>query len=102
MVGALQGTGVLLLLSVFFAYVLAPIVCAVRRRVRWGRRRRPISNAAALLLIYFVLFAPVAVGARNGREPVVRWVTVTAPSTVDRLFSGGRIAPLDRAIAESM
>lgn len=94
----LEGAAVLLLLSVFFAYVLAPVVPAVRRRLRIGRRRRPISDAAALSLIYFVLFAPAVFLWPSAEGAVRRWVTVTAATTVDRLFSGGNLAPFDRLI----
>jgi predicted PurR-regulated permease PerM len=94
----LEGAAVLLLLSVFFAYVLAPAVPPVRRRLRIGRRRRPISDASALLLIYVLLFVPAAFLWPSAEGAVRHWVTVTAPTTVDRLFSGGSLAPLDRLI----
>jgi predicted PurR-regulated permease PerM len=95
----LEGAGVLLLLSVFFAYILAPAVSAVRRRVRVGKRRRPISDAAALLLIYAVLFLPALLIWPSVADAVRHWVTVTAPTTVDRLFAGGSFEPLDRVLA---
>jgi predicted PurR-regulated permease PerM len=101
MLRAIEGTGVLLLLSVFFAYLLAPAVVVVRRRVRWGRRQRPVSAAVAILIVYVAILVPGAVVWRLAKEDVVRWVNVTAPASVNRLFSGGRIAPLDRAIARA-
>jgi predicted PurR-regulated permease PerM len=94
-----EGAGVLLLLSVFFAHVLAPVVPAVRRRVRVGRRRRPVSEAAALLMIYFVLFAPLALMWPRVRDGVTHFVRVTAPTTVDRLFTHGPVAPIDHVLA---
>jgi predicted PurR-regulated permease PerM len=91
----IEGAGVLLLLSVFFAYVLAPIVCAVRRCVRIGRRRRPISDAAAILILYVVIFVLGFALWRISKPEVQHWVAVTAPASVDRLFPGGPNAPLD-------
>ena len=45
MLAAIQGGAVLLLLSVFFAHMLAPAVVALRRRVRIGPRQRPDVTA---------------------------------------------------------
>jgi predicted PurR-regulated permease PerM len=98
-VRVIEGAGVLLLLSVFFAYVLAPAVCAVRRRVRIGRRRRPISGAAAMLLLYVVIFVPGFALWRESKPAVKHWIAVTAPASVDRLFPGGPNAPLDSVLA---
>jgi len=47
----LEAGGVLLLLSLFFAYLCAPACDIVRRRVRVGRKGRPISTAGALLIL---------------------------------------------------
>lgn len=91
----------LLLLSVFFAYVLAPAVPAVRRRVRIGHRRRPISDAAAILLLYAVIFVPGVLLWRMSEAAVKHWVAVTAPASVDRLFGGGTIAPLEAVLAHA-
>jgi predicted PurR-regulated permease PerM len=99
--GAIEGAGVLLLLSVFFAYVLAPALPPVRRLVRVGRRRRPISDATAIVLLYIVLFVPGALLWRTSEAAVKHWVAVTAPSSVDRLFDGGTIAPLDALLAHA-
>lgn len=85
------GAGVLLLLSVFFAYLLAPALPPIRRRVRIGRRHRPISDAAAILLIYIVIFVPVGVVWRTSAAAVRHWIAVTAPASVDRLFAGDAI-----------
>jgi len=92
---------VLLLLSVFFAYLLAPVVPPVRRRVRIGRRRRPISDAAAIVLLYAVIFVPGALLWRMSEAAVKHWVAVTAPASVDRLFAGGTIAPLEAVFAHA-
>jgi predicted PurR-regulated permease PerM len=95
------GGAVLLLLSIYFAYLIAPAVVAVRRRVRVGARKRPISDPAAILLIYILVFVPAVLGWRNGRDNVEEFVNVTAPNAVERLFSGSAIQPLDRAIARA-
>ena len=101
MLRLVEGAGVLLLLSVFFAYVLAPAVPPVRRLVRVGRRRRPISDAAAILLLYVVIFVPASLLWRVSEPAVRHWVAVTAPASVDRLFAGGRIVPLETLIAHA-
>ena len=56
MLRAIQGGGVLLVLSVFFAYMLAPVDAGLRCRVRIGRRKRPLPRAVSLTLLYAVLF----------------------------------------------
>ena len=101
MLRAVEGVGVLVLLSVFFAYLLAPAVAGVRRRVRTGGRNRPISRAAALALLYAILLVPVALTLRFSGDAVARWVHETAPAAVDRLFSGANSQALDRAIARA-
>ena len=101
MIRAIQGISVLLLLSAFFAYVLAPAVAGVRRRVRIGRRKRPLSRASALLVLYAVLFAPAALAWRFSEDRVTEWVRVTAPASVDRLFGRNDFGALDRLIARA-
>jgi predicted PurR-regulated permease PerM len=86
---------------VFFAYVLAPALPPVRRLVRVGHRRRPISDATAILLLYIVMFVPGVFLWRMSEKAVRHWVAVTAPASVDRLFAGGTIAPLDRMLAHA-
>jgi predicted PurR-regulated permease PerM len=98
---AIEGGGVLLLLSVFFAYLLAPAVAAVRRRVRFGRRQRPVTDATAIALIYMVIFVPTAVLWPAARDGVSHWVHVTAPEAVDHLFRGGKLTPLNGMIARA-
>jgi predicted PurR-regulated permease PerM len=88
-------------LSLFFAYVLAPALPPVRRLVRVGRRRRPISDATAILLLYGVILVPGVVLWRTSEAAVKHWVAVTAPASVDRLFAGGTIAPLDAVLAHA-
>ena len=56
-----EGVAVLLMLSVFFAYLTAPAVATLRQRLRIGRRQRPISNNAALALLYGTLVLSIVV-----------------------------------------
>jgi predicted PurR-regulated permease PerM len=101
MLGAFQGGAVLLLLSVFFAHVLAPAVVSLRRRVRIGPRHRPLSRPAAILLLYLTVFVPGAFVWRGTQDAAVHWVHVTAPAAVERLFSGGNFEPFERLIARA-
>jgi len=98
MLGAFQGGAVLLLLSVFFAHVLAPAVAALRRRVRIGPRQRPMSRPMAILLLYLVVFVPGALLSRGAHDDAIHWVHVTAPASVERLFGGGNLEPFERLI----
>src|SRR6266516_270915 len=100
MVGAIQGAGVLVLLSAFFAYLLAPAVAAVRRRVRIGRRKRPVSDAVALALIYAGVFLPSAVAWHLFNDRVTYWVQRTAPQAVDQLFRGSDFKAFELAMAQ--
>ena len=99
MLHTLEGGGVLLLLSAFFAYVLAPAVAALRRRVRIGPRQRPLSHATALLILYVLIFVPGTLIFRGSADRVTHWVQVTAPDTVDQLFGTGDYRSLDRLLA---
>jgi predicted PurR-regulated permease PerM len=95
----IEATGVLLVLSVFFAYMLAPAIPPIRRRIRIGRRQRPISDAAAICLLYLVLFIPGAVVWRMSEQEVKHWIAVTAPASVDRLFAGDPTPILETVFA---
>ncbi|MCX6545963.1 MAG: AI-2E family transporter [Acidobacteria bacterium] len=97
----IQGGAVLLLLSMFFAYLLAPAVAEMSSRVRVGRRGRPLSRPAAIILIYLILFIPGALAWRASSDRVEQWVRVTAPAAVDRLFGGGDLEAIDHLIAEA-
>jgi len=101
MLRAIEGVGVLLLLSVFFAYLLAPAVAGIRHRLRAGGRHRPVSRASALVVLYAVLFVPGALVWRVAGDGIAHWVHVTAPDAVDRLFSGGNLQAVDRTIARA-
>jgi predicted PurR-regulated permease PerM len=98
MLRAIEGFGVLILLSAFFAYLLAPIVAAVQRLVRMGSRQRPLSRAGALALIYLVLFVPGALVWRASSAQVEHWVKVTAPDSVNLMFSGDNTRAFDAFI----
>ena len=95
----IQGGGILLLLSMFFAYLLAPAVAAVSGTVRIGRRGRPLSRGAAIALLYAILFVPVALAWRFSSEPIAEWVHVTAPRAVEHLFGGSDFAAIDRFVS---
>ncbi|MGH9140531.1 MAG: AI-2E family transporter [Vicinamibacterales bacterium] len=97
----IKGGSVLLLLSMFFAYLLAPAVDVVSRRVRVGRRGRPLSRGASLALIYAVLSVPIGLAWRFASEPISAWVHVTAPNTVEHLLGGGDFETIDRVIASA-
>lgn len=94
-----EGVAVLLMLSVFFAYLTAPAVAALRQRVRIGRRQRPISTTAALALLYGNLVLAILVVWRLSSDGITHWVYVTAPAAVDRLFTSAQTEPLNRIIA---
>jgi predicted PurR-regulated permease PerM len=95
----IQGGSVLLLLSMFLAYLLAPAVDIVSRGVRINRRGRPLARTAALVLIYVILALPVALAWRFARDPIAAWVHVTAPTAVEHLFGGGDFETIDRILA---
>ena len=99
MLSVLEGASVLLLLSIFFAYILAPAVPFVRRRVRVGRRQRPISDAVAIALLYLAIFVPAGLTWRLAAPAVHHWIAVTAPASVDRLFAGGGMASVERTLS---
>lgn len=95
----IQGSGILLLLSMFFAYLLAPAVVFISTRVRLRRRGRPLSRPVAILLLYVILFVPGAVAWHFSSEGIGHWVDVTAPESVDHLLSGGDFETIDHLIA---
>jgi predicted PurR-regulated permease PerM len=51
----------LLVLSIFFAYLLAPLVDLVQRPVRIGGKERSMPRALAIAVVYIALFFAVAV-----------------------------------------
>ena len=92
---------ILLLLAMFFAYVIAPAIDAVSRRVRLGRRRRPLSRPLSIVVVYVALFACGALAWHRAAPIVGRWVHVTAPAVIDRVFTGDRRpAAVDRLYAD--
>jgi len=92
MLRAVEGGCILGLLAVFLAYLLAPVLDAVRRRTKVGRRQRPLSRSAAILLMYSAL-AIVGVTAWRIAAPIVRtWTRVTAPALLERVFTSSKRA----------
>ena len=92
---------ILLLLAMFFAYVIAPAIDAVSRRVRLGRRWRPLSRPLSIVIVYVALFACGALAWHRAAPIVERWVHVTAPAVIDRVFTGDRRpAAVDRLYAD--
>ena len=69
----IKGGSVLLLLSLFFAYLLAPAVDVVSRCVRIGTRAAGrCRGAPSLTLIYVLLSMPVGLAWRFAREPIAQ------------------------------
>ena len=97
----IKGGSVLLLLSMFFAYLLAPAVDIVSRSIRPGPRGRPLSRGASLAVIYVLLSVPIGLAWRFASEPIVHWVRVTAPDTVEHLFGSRDFEAIDRLIAST-
>jgi predicted PurR-regulated permease PerM len=95
----IQGGSILLLLSMFFAYLLAPAVVQISSRVRLRRRGRPVSRPVAILLLYLILFIPGAVAWHFSSARIEEWVRVTAPESVDHLLSGGDFDTIEHLIA---
>jgi predicted PurR-regulated permease PerM len=98
MLRVIEGAFALLLLSVYFAYIVAPVAATVRRRMRFGPRRRPVSQAAAILILYAAMSVAGVLLWRTFSASVVHWVTVTAPSSVDHLFGNASPAQVERVI----
>jgi len=92
---------ILLLLAMFFAYVIAPAIDAVSRRVRLGRRRRPLPRPLSIVVVYVALFACGALAWHMAAPIVGQWVRVTAPAVIDRVFTGDRRpSAVDRLYAD--
>ncbi len=95
-----QGVGVLLLLSAFFAYILVPIVDGVRLRARFGPRRRPVPIWVVLAALYLVIFSAAFLVWRASASRIRTVINVSAPAAIDRLFSGGGgPGPIDKVLA---
>ena len=60
---ALQGVILLLLLSMLFAYLIAPLVEFLCRPVTWGRRPWAIPRPLAIAMVYLALFASVGIAS---------------------------------------
>src|SRR6476660_8824392 len=60
---ALRGVILLLLLSMLFAYLIAPLVEFLCRHVTWGRRPWAIPRPLAIAMVYLALFASVGIAS---------------------------------------
>ena len=60
---SLQGVILLLLLSMLFAYLIAPLVEFLCRPVTWGRRPWAIPRPLAIAMVYLALFASVGIAS---------------------------------------
>jgi predicted PurR-regulated permease PerM len=60
---ALQGVILLLLLSMLFAYLIAPLVEFLCRPVTWGRRPWAIPRPLAIATVYLALFVSVGIAS---------------------------------------
>ena len=60
---ALQGVILLLLLSMLFAYLIAPLVESLCRPLTWGRRAWTIPRALAIAMVFLALFASVGIAS---------------------------------------
>jgi predicted PurR-regulated permease PerM len=58
---ALRGVILLLVLSMLFAYLIAPLVEFLCRPVTWGRRPWAIPRALAIAMVYLALFASIGI-----------------------------------------
>ena len=98
MLRVLEGAAVLLLLSFFLAYLVAPALPPIRRLIRVGERRRPISDGAAILILYTALLLPGLLLWRSSAPTVKHWIAVTAPESVNRMFTGEQFGPLQKIL----
>ncbi|HEX8853941.1 MAG TPA: hypothetical protein VF754_10670, partial [Pyrinomonadaceae bacterium] len=57
---ALTGVLLLVVLSIFFAYLIAPLVEMVRRPFSAGGRSHKLPRAAAIGVVYFLIFGTLA------------------------------------------
>ena len=58
-----EGVILLLLLSMLFAYLIAPLVESLCRPVTWGRRPWAIPRPLAIAMVYLALFASVGIAS---------------------------------------
>jgi len=91
-----RGVVIVGILSVLLAYVVGPPAERLRRVLRLGRRRQPLSLAAAILVIYALAFALV-IGAWYGVRPLAARqldaLETTLPTRLDALK--GRLRGLE-------
>lgn len=102
MIYALQGVILLLLLSTFFAYVIAPPVEFLCRPVTWRGRRWAVPRALAITMVYLALLASAGIATYVLLPLLGAQVTEFArqvPSYMaygrDHLLFGAELATLD-------
>ena len=117
---ALRGVILLLLLSTFFAYVIAPLVDVLCRPIAWRGRHVAAPRALAIATVYLALFASAGIAAyvllpllgaqvtdfarqvpsyvAYGRDQLLAWQHVFNP---DPLPQGVREA-IDRTLARTV
>ena len=61
MLHAVSGVLLLVVLAIFFAYIVAPLVELVHRPFKLGGRVRVVPRIAALSLVYFVIFGSIGI-----------------------------------------
>ena len=78
----LQSVLVLLVLAIFFAYLIAPLVEFVRRPFKLGNRERLMPRALAIGIVYLVIFGSIGVV-----------VFLLLPMVGDQFYALGQQAP---------
>lgn len=63
MLYALQGVLLLLVLAMFFAYLIAPLVEVLERPIGWGRHGWVMPRALAIGIVYVALSASVTLAS---------------------------------------
>ena len=61
MLYALEGVILLLILAIFFAYLIAPLVEFMQRPFKLGGRERVIPRGVAIGIVYLIIFAAVGI-----------------------------------------
>jgi predicted PurR-regulated permease PerM len=58
---ALQGVWLLLVLAIFFAYLIAPLVEFIQRPIKIAGRERTIPRALAIGIVYLIIFGGIGI-----------------------------------------
>jgi predicted PurR-regulated permease PerM len=89
----LEGVILLVVLSVFFSYLVAPLVELVRRPFKVRGRERVVPRAAAIGIVYLVLFGSIGLGIyllapRLGAQ--ITQFAAKAPDYIERVQERGK------------